>query len=210
MTHSIPVLGPARAVLAQLAALLLALATSTSAVALAYDDDLGARALASPARPDLERQDLVAHDDPEHADAFGDGRSLEVSLGVGATSSLAVGAVLLPELSLALHVDGVLAQVDTISLGVLALALSLDAWLVTPREAEVAPVAELSLGAVVPVLIPEGWQASPRALASLGLGLGYVLHPQLALRAVVSPALGVDDTSAVLYLSGALTLVARV
>jgi hypothetical protein len=163
-----------------------------------------ARALADP------RAIEDASPTPPEPDTFEGPGGLELSLGVGSASSLAVGLLVAPELAIDLVLGGVLAQIEDVTLATATLAVALEISFVRPRVGEVVPLGELLLGSSFPLLVPPGWQAYPRGFASIGLGVGYVLDAQLAIRAIVSPTFLFDEATLVLGVNGQIALVARV
>jgi hypothetical protein len=166
--------------------------------------DEGASRLTSPRVPEGPSCDAPC-DSPDFTGETG----LELALGVGSESSLALGAVLAPEVSLVANVSGVIAEVQGEAIAAAYVGMALDASFVRPRVREVAPVMEVLIGASFPLLVPSGWSARGRAYAALGVGAMYVLDPHLAIRALVSPTLAFDELAAVVGLAGQIVLVAR-
>ncbi|MBN8612048.1 MAG: hypothetical protein J0L92_15750 [Deltaproteobacteria bacterium] len=163
-----------------------------------------ARALAAPHALDDAPAPPVA---PE---VFEGPIGLELSLGLGSASSLSLGLVVAPELAIDLALEGFLAQLDGVTLAALTIGVVFEVSFTRPYVGEVTPIAELLFGAAVPAIVPAGWQAYPRAFGSLGLGVGYVLDPSLALRALVGPTLALDEFTLVVGITGHLAVVARV
>lgn len=165
---------------------------------------LGARALAAP----YATEDVPTP--PGAREVFEGPIGIELSLGLGSASSLSLGLVVAPELAIDLALEGFLAQLDGVTLAALTIGVAFEVSFTRPYVGEVTPIAELLLGAAVPAIVPAGWQAHPRAFASLGLGVGYALDASLALRALVGPTLALDDSTLVLGITGHLAVVARV
>jgi hypothetical protein len=191
--------------------LALALTTTTS---LARAEDAAATE-ASPPPPDegasLLASPRVLEAPPPDASAreFAGDTGLELALGVGSGGSLALGAVLAPEVSLVANVSGVIADIQGDTIAAAYVGVALDAAFLRPRVRELAPVMEVLLGASFPLIVPSGWSASGRAFAALGVGAMYVLDPHLAIRALVSPTLAFDEVATVVGLAGQIVLVAR-
>jgi hypothetical protein len=163
-----------------------------------------ARALAAP----LVLDDVPAP--PVAPEVFEGPIGLELSLGLGSASALSLGLVVAPELAIDLALEGFLAQLDGVTLAALTIGVAFEVSFTRPYVGEVTPIAELLLGAAVPAIVPAGWQAYPRAFGSLGLGVGYVLDPSIALRALVGPTLALDEFTLVVGITGHLAVVARV
>ncbi len=147
---------------------------------------------------------------PADRQVFDGATGLELSLGLGSASALSVGVVIAPELAIDLVLEGFLAQLDGVTLGVATVGVAFQVSFTRPHVGDVIPIAELLLGASVPAIVPAGWQARPRAFGSLGVGVGYVLDRGLALRASVGPTLAFDDLVLVVGVTGHLAVVARV